>query len=174
VDIQHVGPPSVAEDLIRANIHIKAGDVYLPATADDDVHNLYATGLFYTIRVGLERSGEDLIVTYVVQPLPRLTDIKLSGNKKLTSKVGEPLNEQKLFSDAQAIQEMYQKSGYPGTTVQAVPNIVEESGRGTVTFEIKRVPKLKSSASNSAGRRRSSRRSCARSSRPGSIGCGPG
>jgi len=34
--------------------------------------------------------------------------------------VGEPLNEQNLFSDAQAIQEMYQKSGYPGTTVQAV------------------------------------------------------
>ncbi len=152
VDIQHVGPAAVADDLIRANIHLKAGDVYLPATADDDVHGLYATGLFYNIRVSVERSGEDLILTYVVQAMPRLTDIKVTGNKKLTeskirkkltSKVGEPLNEQKLFSDAQAIQEMYQKAGYPGSTVQAAPNVVEESGRGTVTFEIKESPKIK-------------------------------
>ena len=152
VDIQHVGPASVSDDLIRANVHIKAGDVYLPATADDDVHGLYATGLFYNIRVGIEFSGADLILTYIVQAMPRLTDIKVTGNKKLTeskirkkltSKVGEPLNEQKLFSDAQAIQEMYQKSGYPGTTVEAVKNILEESGRGTVTFEIKESAKIK-------------------------------
>ena len=152
VDIQHVGPAAISDELIRANLHLKAGDVYLPATADDDVHNLYATGLFYNIRVNAERAGEGLVLTYFVQAMPRLTDIKLSGNKKLAeskilkklaSKVGEPLNEQKLFSDAQAIQEMYQKSGYPGTTVQAVPNIAEESGRGSVTFEIKESVKIK-------------------------------
>jgi outer membrane protein insertion porin family len=152
VDIQHVGPAAVADELIRANIHLKPGDPYLPATVDDDVRNLYATGLFYNIRVTADPAGEALILTYVVQAMPRLTDIKLNGNKKLTdakikkkltSKVGEPLNEQKLFSDAQAIQEMYQKSGYPGTSVQAVPNIAEESGRGTVTFEIKESRKIR-------------------------------
>jgi outer membrane protein insertion porin family len=152
VDIQHVGPAAVADELIRANIHIKAGDPYLPATVDEDVRNLYATGLFYNIRISADPAGDGLSLTYVVQAMPRLTDIKLNGNKKLTdakikkkltSKVGEPLNEQKLFSDAQAIQEMYQKSGYPGTTVQADPKISEESGRGTVTFEIKESLKIK-------------------------------
>lgn len=57
--------------------------------------------------------------------------------------MGDPLNEQKLFTDSQTIQEMYQKAGYPGTTVQAVPNISEESGRGTVTFEIKESLKVR-------------------------------
>lgn len=152
VDIQHVGPANVAEALIRANIHVKPGDTYLPATVDDDLRNLYATGLFYNIRVSADRKDEGLVLTYVIQAMPRLTDIKFSGNKKfnddklkkkITSKVGEPLNEQKLFSDARAIQEMYQKAGYPGTVVQAAPVITEESGRGTVTFEVKESPKLR-------------------------------
>lgn len=152
VNIEHVGPANVADDLIRANIHVKPGDSYLPATVDEDIRNLYATGLFYQIRVTSERKDDGLALTYVVQAMPRLTDIKFSGNKKynddklkkkLMSKVGEALNEQKLFSDSQAIQEMYQKAGYPGTVVQAKPSISEESGRGTVTFEIKESPKIK-------------------------------
>lgn len=152
VEIQHVGPANVADDLIRANIHVRSGDAYLPGTVDEDIRNLYATGLFYNIRVSSERKDEGLVLTYVVQAMPRLTDIKFTGNKKysddrlkkkLTSKIGEPLNEQKLFSDSQAIQTMYQKSGYPGTTVEAKPQITEASGRGTVTFEIKESPKVK-------------------------------
>src|ERR1041384_195724 len=78
VNIEHVGPRSVSDELIRANLHLKPGDNYLPATADDDVHNLYATGLFYNIRVKAERTDDGLILTYVVQAMPRLTDIKLS------------------------------------------------------------------------------------------------
>ena len=152
VEIQHIGPANVADDLIRANIHIRPGDAYLAGTVDEDIRNLYATGLFYNIRVSAERKDEGLVLTYVVQAMPRLTDIKFSGNKKfsdeklkkkLSSKIGEALNEQKLFSDSQAIQTMYQKSGYPGTVVEAKPQVTEASGRGTVTFEIKESPKVK-------------------------------
>src|SRR5262249_53202350 len=63
--------------------------------------------------------------------------------KKLTSKTGEPLNEQKLFNDSQEIQKMYQKAGYQKTEVKAVPLIDEQTGRGKVTFEIKETPKVK-------------------------------
>lgn len=152
VTIEHVGPANVADELIRANIHIKSGDPYLPATVDEDIRNLYATGLFYNIRVKAERADSGLKLTYVVQAMPRLTDIKITGNKKfseakirkkLTSKIGDSLNEAKLFSDSQAIQELYQKSGYPGTTVQVTPSIIEESGRGSVVFEIKESQKVR-------------------------------
>ena len=59
-----------------------------------------------------------MVITYVLQANPRLTEIKLQGNskikdsaikKKITSKVGEALDERKLFTDTQAIQELYQK-----------------------------------------------------------------
>ena len=49
-----------------------------------------------------------VVLTYVVQVRPRITEIKFEGNKKLsdsklkkkiTVKVGEPLDEQKLFTE---------------------------------------------------------------------------
>lgn len=152
VNIEHVGPANVSDELIRGNIHIKVGDSYLPATVDEDIRGLYATGLFYNIRVKADRTDDGLILTYVVQAMPRLTDITITGNKKfsadkikkkLTSKIGESLNEQKLFSDSQVIQEMYQKAGYPGTLVEVKPSIIEESGRGSVVFEVKETQKVR-------------------------------
>ena len=152
VDIKHAGPTTVSDDLIHANIHVKAGDVYQPAVVDEDIRNLYATGLFYNIRVAAERAGDGLVLVYVVQAKLRLTDIKFTGNKKfndlklkkkVTSKVGDPLDEQKLFSDGQAIEELYQKSGYPGTQARYAVVPDENAGRGSVTFEIKESHKIK-------------------------------
>ncbi|MDW8307889.1 MAG: outer membrane protein assembly factor BamA [Verrucomicrobiales bacterium] len=153
VEIQHVGPVNVSDDLIRANIRVRPGDTYQPTAVDDDVRNLYATGQFYNVRVTATRTDDNqLTLTYIVQAKPRLTDIKFTGNKKfsnarlrkkVTSKVGEPLDERKLFTDSQAIQELYQKSGYPRTTVKYVVNVDEPAGRGTATFEITESPKVK-------------------------------
>jgi outer membrane protein assembly factor BamA len=123
IEIRHVGPQEASDSLIRANIRVKVGDPYLRLAVDDDVRNLYATGQFYNIRVMEETGSEGVTLTYVVQGKPRLTEIKFQGNtkyglrklqKKVTSKVGEPLDERKLFTDSQEIQKMYQKAGYPG------------------------------------------------------------
>ncbi len=152
IEIKHLGPAGVSDELIRANIRVKVGDPYLRTAVDDDVRNLYATGLFYNIRVADEITPEGVALTYVVQGNPRLTEIKFQGNskfkdaklrKKLSSKVAEPLDERKLFTDSQEIQKMYQKSGYPRTQVKYVLNIDENSGRGTATFEITESPKVK-------------------------------
>lgn len=150
--VTNVGPAAASDEIIRANIRVKTGDPYLPAAVDDDVRNLYATGFFYNIRVSRDRTDEGMVLTYVVQGKPRLTDIKVQGNKKIsyskikkkiTSKVGEPLDERKLFTDSRAIYELYQKKGYPKTEVKYVVNIDENAGRGTATFEIKESPKIK-------------------------------
>ena len=152
IEIKHVGPAAVSDELIRANIRVKVGDKYLRAACDEDVRNLYATGLFYNIRVGPEATPAGMALTYIVQGKPRLTEISFHGNKKfndaklrkkLTSKVGEPMDERKLFTDSQEIQTMYQKSGYPRTVVKYLPSVIEESGRATVTFEITESPKVK-------------------------------
>ena len=152
IEIKHVGPQSVSDELIRANIRVKAGDPYLPLAVDDDVRSLYATGFFYNIRVSQNTTADGLVLTYVVQAKPRLTEVRFHGNtkykeaklkKKITSKVGEPLDERKLFTDSQEIQKMYQKAGYPRTEVKYVLNIDENAGRGTATFEIKESPKVK-------------------------------
>ncbi len=152
VEIKHIGPPAVSEQLIKANIRVKEGDPYIRASVDDDVRNLYTTGYFYNIRVADQITPEGIVLTYILQGKPRLTTIKFEGNKKynnaklkkkLTSKEGAPMDERKLFVDSQEIQKLYQKAGYPRTEVKYVLNIDENAGRGTVTFEIKESPKVK-------------------------------
>jgi outer membrane protein insertion porin family len=153
IDIRHVGPPAASESLIRANIRVKEGDTYTRTSVDDDVRSLYSTGFFYNIRVATEPAQDGINLIYVLQGKPIISEIRFEGNKeysrkklakKVTSKVGDPLDERKVFLDAQEIQKMYQKAGYQKTTVKGVPRIENEAaGRGTITFEINEAPKIK-------------------------------
>lgn len=153
VNIQYIGPASVSEQFIRSHIQLKPGDTYLPPATESDIHSLYATGQFYNIRLAVDQAADGGVnLTYVVQPKPRLTEIKIVGNKKIrvskirkkiTVKVGQPLDEEKLFMDEQAIIDYYEKEGFPGTTVRYVPDIDEAAGTGIVTFEITEGHKMK-------------------------------
>ena len=120
VDIQYVGPASVSEQFVRANIRLKAGDIYRPNLTEDDIHSLYGTGQFYNIRVSVDPADDGgVVVTYIVQARLRITDIKISGNKKLsdskikkkiTVKAGEPLDESEIVhrraGDQKALREI--------------------------------------------------------------------
>ncbi len=152
IEVKNVGPAAASDQLVRANIRTKIGDAYSPTSVDEDVKNLYATGFFYNIQVVDKANAEGVVLTYIVQGKPRLTDIKFSGNKKytdaklrkkLTSKTPAPLDEHKLFTDAAEIKKMYQKAGFPNTDVKYVLSIDENSGTGTARFEIKESPKVK-------------------------------
>ena len=153
VDVKFVGPSSISEDFIRANIKLKSGVTYIPGLTQDDVHSLYGTGQFYNIKVSVEQAADGgVVLTYIVQARPRITEIKLEGNKKLsdnklkkkiTAKVGDALDEQKLFTDVQEIKKLYEKSGLSDTKVKYVLNIEEVSGHGTVVFHVDESPKVK-------------------------------
>jgi outer membrane protein insertion porin family len=153
VDVKFVGPAPISEQFVRSNIRLKVGDIYRPNVTEDDVHALYGTKQFYNIRVTVDQAGDGgVVLTYLVQVRPRLTEIKLQGNKKLsdsklrkkiTSKVGGPLDEQKLFTDGQELQKLYEVSGYSGSKVKYVVDIDESAGRGTATFQITESPKIK-------------------------------
>jgi len=154
VDVKYVGPASVSEQFIRANIRLKAGDTYRPNLTEDDVHLLYATGQFYNIRVSVDPADDGgVVVSYIVQARLRITDIKITGNKKLsdsklrkkiTVKVGEALDEQKLFTDVQEIKKLYEKYGYPSTQVKYIFDSFDEAaGRASVTFQIVESQKIK-------------------------------
>jgi outer membrane protein insertion porin family len=151
--IRNVGPPAVSDDFIFANIRAKAGESFSRPVVDEDIKSLYATGYFFKIQAGEETTAEGVDLTYVVQGKPILTDLKIVGNKKMslkklkkkiTSKTGQPLDERKIFDDARAMQEIYEKAGYQKTTVTAEPPVIDEAaGRGTVTFVIQETPRIK-------------------------------
>ena len=151
--VTNVGPKVASDELVRANIHVKPGDTYIRSSVDKDVLNLYATGFFSNIRVTDQRTDQGIVVTYILQGKFRLTGIAFEGNtkfsaakleKKLSSKIGDPLDERKLFDDCLEIQKTYEKSGYQRTTVKYVlSNFDYESGRANVTFQVQETPKIK-------------------------------
>jgi outer membrane protein insertion porin family len=153
VVIRHVGPPAVSDDFIRENIRMKAGEVFVRASVDEDVKTLWATGYFFKVQSDVQNGTNGLVLTYIVQGKPILADLKIIGNKKMslkkikkkiTSKVNQPLDERKIFDDTLAIKDMYEKGGYQKTTVVAQPPVIDEAaGRGTVTFEIHETPKVR-------------------------------
>jgi outer membrane protein insertion porin family len=153
VDVKFVGPATVSEQFVRVNIRVSPGDTYTTSSTQDDVHALYATGQFYNIRVSVDQStNSGVVLTYVVQARPRITEIKIEGNKKvsdskikkkITVKVGDPLDEQKLFTDVQDIKKLYEKYGYADTQVKYVTSVDENAGHGTVTFQIVESQKVK-------------------------------
>jgi outer membrane protein insertion porin family len=152
IEIKQVGPQSVSESLIRANIRVKEGDNFSRLAVDDDVRNLYTTGYFDNIRIVEEPSAEGFTVTYVLVNKMRVTEIKFAGNTKysvsklkglIKSKVGDPKDERKLFTDAQEIKKKYQNAGFPRTQVTYKIAPDENAGRATVTFEITETPKIR-------------------------------
>ena len=62
IEIQHVGPQAVSDDLIRSHIRVRVGDNYSRSAVDEDVRTLYSTGYFHNIRVveDLSDSGAKL------------------------------------------------------------------------------------------------------------------
>ena len=153
VDIKFVGPSSISEDFIRSNLKLKPGSTYIPGTTQDDVHSLYGTGQFYNIRVSVDQADNGgVVLTYTVQARPRITEIKIEGNKKLsdakikkkvTAKVGDPLDEQKLFTNVQEVRKLYENNGLSDTKVKYILNIEEVTGHGTVIFHVDESPKVK-------------------------------
>ncbi len=150
--IEHVGPRAASDALIRSSIRVRVGETYNRNSVDDDVRSLYATGYFFNILVEEQAVDGGTRLIFKVQGKPTLTQILFSGNKKysnkklakkVTSKVGQPLDERKLFNDTQEILKLYQKAGYQRTQVKYVPAIDANLGRGTVTFEITEAPKVK-------------------------------
>jgi outer membrane protein insertion porin family len=156
VDVKFVGPASVSEQFIRSNIKTKAGSAYQMGLTQDDVHLLYGTGQFYNIRVSVDQADDGgVVLTYLIQARPRISDIKIEGNKKLsesklkkkvTSKLGDPLDEQKIFSDVQEMKKTYEKYGLADTQVKYVLNIDENTGHGAVTYHVDEATKVKISS----------------------------
>src|SRR6185437_902232 len=72
--------------------------------------------------------------------------------KKLSSKIGDPVDERKLFNDSQEIEKRYEKAGYQHTTVKyVIQNIDYETGRESVLFQIQETPKVKIAEVNFIG-----------------------
>src|SRR5580693_7725751 len=153
IEVTNIGPEVASADLVRANIHIKVGDVYNRKAVYDDIPNLYATGLFANIVIKERQTDDGVVITYVLAGKMRLTSITVDGNteikttkllKKAASHVGDPLDELKLLNDTQSMEKLYQDKGYTGTSVRyELINVDQSRGQAGVLFQVTEKPKIK-------------------------------
>ncbi len=145
IDIEYIGPKTVAKSVILSNMRTTVGEVYSASSVEEDVRNLYATGFFANLAIKDEPYGDGVKVNVIVQPKPLVKEIVITGavkikqsrvRKEIKSKIGEPLSEQQISTDTDKIRDMYLTKGYNQVQVSYKVDTNEEFGRSVVTFVI--------------------------------------
>ncbi|MEI9998064.1 MAG: outer membrane protein assembly factor BamA [Verrucomicrobiota bacterium] len=145
INVEYIGPKTVAKTVILSNMRTTVGQVYSSASVEEDVRNLYATGFFSNLAIKDEPLGDGVRVNVVVEPKPLVKEIVIKGaskiktsriKKEIKSRVGETLSEQQISTDADKVKDLYLNKGYNQVQVSYKIDTNEEFGRSVVTFII--------------------------------------
>lgn len=145
IDVQFVGPQSVAKEKILANMRTRVGKPYSPTVTEEDVRNLYATNNVTNVRIFGEPQGDGVKVIVVVQTKSTVSEVYINGvtrfktakiRDQIKTKPGDALSESALNSDKQAIIKYYQDKGYGDVDVTFSTKASDAAGTAQVTFEV--------------------------------------
>jgi outer membrane protein insertion porin family len=121
-DVKIVGTNRTDKDLVFQQISSKPGTTFVESVADQDIKNIYNTGLYD--QVILRR--EDSVLIFEVTEKPAINQITLNGNKavkvdKLKEILGTEswrfLNRKRISAGIEAAKDFYRTKGYYGTTI---------------------------------------------------------
>ncbi|PSR19112.1 hypothetical protein C8255_03800 [filamentous cyanobacterium CCP3] len=130
------------ENLVYSVIDTQAGRTTTRTQLQQDINSIFATGFFADVDAQPEDTDLGVRVTFVVQPNPVLTDVRVQGNEVLPQTVVDDIfDEQKgeiinLIDFQEGILELnqwYQDQGYVLAQVVAAPQV---SPQGVVTLEV--------------------------------------
>ncbi|MBC2604633.1 outer membrane protein assembly factor BamA [Pelagicoccus albus] len=159
--INFTGLSNVNEEVARANMSLREGEVYDPVAVDRDIRSLYRSNLFEYIEARIAPAGENTIdVIFDIRPKFRISAIIFEGNDKVsngklkteaTIQVNQVLNEPRVKGSAEALQEMYLKKGFSQARVDYKIDRSPVTGFATVTFQIREGRKFKIGKVNFVG-----------------------
>lgn len=151
--VNFTGLSNVNEEVARANMSIREGEVYDPVSVDRDIRSLYRSNLFEYIEARIAPAGDGLIdVIFDIRPKFRISAIIYEGNDKLSDNklkreleivVNQALNEPRVKAAAESIQEKYLKKGFSQARVDYQIDRSPVTGFATVTFQIREGRKFK-------------------------------
>jgi outer membrane protein insertion porin family len=139
IDVQYSGPATVSKERILAQIRTAVGQPYSDSTVEDDIRNLYKTGVIQNVRIFAQPEGDGVKVIVAVQTRQVVRELVIDGAhrvsaKKLRKEIGvklnAPVNEDDLQKARQKIIDSYQGKGFTDITVDFRVEPIDES-RGT-------------------------------------------
>jgi outer membrane protein insertion porin family len=145
---------NVSEEVVRAQIQIRAGMTYNQNLVDRSIRSLYQTNLFDFIEaraVALPDSDRVELV-FSLQSKYRIQEIRFSGNEefsdsrlegKTEARAGQVLDERRIRQDRDALLEYYREKGYTDATVEFSIRRNRETGLGIVTHTIDEGSKIR-------------------------------
>ncbi len=144
VKIDVTGNDRIDRGVILNAVKTKEKQPYDPDKIRDDMKNVYKTGFFSDVQVDVKDTPEGKVVTFVVVERPPVSEITVTGNKKIKTedlkdkikfKTGSVLNTEKIKETVDEIKKHYASKNYYGAKVTY--NIDYEEGyRAKVSFII--------------------------------------
>jgi outer membrane protein insertion porin family len=153
VAIKFIGIANVSEQIVRANIQVRAGADYDEPMIDRDIRSLYRTGLFEFIEAKREELPDHTVnLVFEITPKFRVQAIRFEGNKlvkthrlekEVSTKPNSALDEHTIKADAEKLHLYYQKSGF--NQIQVTYDIQRDrgTGYGIVVFRIREGAKVR-------------------------------
>jgi outer membrane protein insertion porin family len=153
VAIKFIGIANVSEQIVRANIQVRAGGEYDEPMIDRDIRSLYRTGLFEFIEAKREELPDNTVnLVFEITPKFRVQAIRFEGNKvvkthrlekEVSTKPNSALDEHTIKADAEKLHLYYQKSGF--NQIQVTYDIQRDrgTGYGVVVFKIREGAKVR-------------------------------
>jgi outer membrane protein insertion porin family len=145
IEIRFVGPETVNRSIVMANIQTAVGKPRSRDMIEQDVRNLINTGYFFDVRVLEEPVVDGVRIVFQVQGKATIKEIVIEGEKQFkdarlrrecSQKVGDSLDERKAHDDAQKMQDLYQKAGYPDVKVTYEVGLDKDTGKAILTFKV--------------------------------------
>ena len=144
ISIQYMGAESVDRSAIMAQIRSKAGSELDAQIVEEDIKNLYSSGLVESVRVLTEPSGDGSKVIFLVQTRATLGEISFIGNSISSSKlrkdteleIGDSFDDTSLEKARVSLEATYKKKGYSNVGITYKVDGAQRPGFSRVTFVI--------------------------------------
>ena len=151
--INFTGLSNVNEEVARANMSLREGELYDQIAIDRDIRTLYRTQLFEHIEVRLQPIGDDEVdLFFDIRPKFRIASISFDGNEKIRDRrleneleiqANNILNERRVKEGGHTLKEYYLKRGYSQARVEYEIDRNPATGFGNVIYRIREGGKYK-------------------------------
>ncbi len=144
IKVDVTGNDRIERGVIINAVKTKEKAVYDPEKIREDMKSVYKTGFFSDVQVDLKDTPEGKVVTFVVVERPPVSEVLISGNKKIKTedlkdkvkiKAGSVLNTEKIKETVDELKKHYASKNYYGAKVTYSIDY-EEGYRAKVTFLI--------------------------------------
>jgi outer membrane protein insertion porin family len=146
IDVRYSGPATVSKERILAQIRTRVGQPYSSAVVEQDIRNLYSTGVILNVRIFGEPEADGVKVIVAVQTRSIVREIEIEGAERISAKKirqkikiksNSMVNEEELEKSRQDIIEMYQAKGFNDIDVKyRVDPIDEKRGTSRVVYTL--------------------------------------